>query len=277
MKRFARIDIHTTISEIDKVIPIIREQISFENDIELKTYSNRIMIRNLIVGDSIYQSIIKKSQELGLKHKIFERREYTKKEIASAVLLDAEFYAPYENRDKTDSEELGTLYDYSIACPKCGEGKKQITDLMIDAKGMGKQNIAHHDPDIIVTEYTKNVIENSGLTGCEFRDVFDYKDRPLPQKLYQLVITSILPEMKYDSMRIEYENHCDICTRNAIMRSEIIYDTDKVTTYADFNQSLEFYGIGGGNLKRTIVSARVRDVLIENKIKVFQYEPVKLV
>lgn len=280
MKKIMRIDIQLIRSNYDiEVIKPIFEAIIFnKKSIRYRAFSTFILIDKVVVGDGIYERILEEIHKLSLEHKVYESREYTKKELNNATLLDVFLYSPYEHRDVTDSKELGTLYDeQSMRCKNYGMGEKQLTELIIDTRGMGKHQIANHYPNIIVTEYTKNVIESNELTGCEFRAIIDYKNREITQRLYQLIITNALLEMNSDSMRFEYENYCNVCSRGKVLRSEIIYNKNAVKQHLDFNNSKELIGFGGFCRPRIIVSARVRELFEENSIKVLKYGPVELV
>lgn len=275
MKRRARIDVRiANIPNPEAVIALFKNLVQ-DTPAEIDVWTNFFLIEKTYVGYEPYESIIKKIVELNLKYEIHESVEFTQSEINKASFLELELNYPWEHSDNYDSKEMGTLYDeIEGRCPECGRGGKQLTDLVIDTRRVGKYNIMYHYPDIIVSEYTKKIIEEAKLTGCEFRDVVQYKAKEQTQKLYQLVVTNVLPKMQQDKMKFEKDRYCDSCGRGQVLRTEIIYSEDSLRNSLDFNHSSEFIGIGAYCTPCVIISSKVRKVFKDNNIKVLRYNPV---
>lgn len=278
MKRKARIDVQIdNISNPEAVIATFKKLVH-DTAAEIDVWTNFFLIEKTYVGYEPYESIIKKIVELNLEYKVHESVEFTQSEINKASFLELQLIYPWEHSDNYDSKEMGTLYDESQGrCSQCGRGGNQLTDLAIDTRRVGKYNIMYHYPDIIVSEYTKKIIEENELTGCEFRDVVDFKGREQKQKLYQLVITNVLPDMEHDKMKFEKDRYCDVCRRGIVLRSEIIYNKDSLINTMDFNHSSEFYGSGIFCTPVVIISSKVHKVFKDNKIKVLRYNPVIII
>ncbi|EFM10223.1 hypothetical protein PaecuDRAFT_3182 [Paenibacillus curdlanolyticus YK9] len=231
-----------------------------------------VIIQNLYADTDAYQSLQSFICENKLEYTEYEYREYKKKELNEADYFDVKLHYPWGHVEKSALDH-GTKYDDRNKCPKCGEGKYQITDLIIDTKKMGKRQIAFNYPDIIVTEQTRSVIEENQLTGCKFREVIERKGLERTN-IFQLVPTQVLDPMNLAKMRLVKHQYCDDCYRGAVLRSEIIYPKASLLYAKDFNYSMEYYGFGTYCTRRLIVSSKVRKVFMENKIRLFEYEPI---
>jgi len=111
------------------------------------------------------------------------RRRYAKEEIAAAACFSLTVSAVFEPA----GEECGTKYDESTACPKCGAGATQVSDLRLDLRKVPKgKDIARTIADeIIVSQRLAEKMLDAGLTGFELRPVRHkarYEDDPLDLK-----------------------------------------------------------------------------------------------
>ena len=108
------------------------------------------------------------------------RRQYTREELAAAACFRLTVSAIFEPA----GEECGTIYDESTACPKCGAGAAQVSDLRLDLRKVPKRKdiamtIAN---EIIVSQRLAEWMIDTGLTGFEFRPVRHkarYEDDPI--------------------------------------------------------------------------------------------------
>lgn len=112
-------------------------------------------------------------------------RYYTKDEMASAACFQLSILAVFEPA----GEECGTKYDESTACPKCGTGAVQVSDLYLDMRKIPKnKHIACTIADeVIVSQWLAERMTDANLTGFELRPVRHkafYEDDPI--NLYQL-------------------------------------------------------------------------------------------
>lgn len=113
------------------------------------------------------------------------RRHYTKDEITAAECFQLSVPAVFEPA----GEECGTKYDESTACPKCGAGAAQVSDLYLDMRKIHKNKhitctIAE---EVIVSQFLAERMTDANLTGFELRPVRHkafYDDDPID--LYQL-------------------------------------------------------------------------------------------
>ncbi|HEV2473450.1 MAG TPA: hypothetical protein VGS41_12330 [Chthonomonadales bacterium] len=108
------------------------------------------------------------------------RRTYTRAELASAELFSLSVSRLFE----PSGEECGTIYDESVACPVCGSGAQQISELRLDLRKAPKakhiaETIAN---ETIVSQYLAERLLESGLTGfqlLEVRHKARYEDDPV--------------------------------------------------------------------------------------------------
>ena len=107
-------------------------------------------------------------------------RYYTTDELSAAACFHLMVMAAFEPA----GEECGTKYDESTACPKCGAGATQVSDLRLDLRRVPKgKDIARTIADeIIVSQRLAEKMLDAGLTGFELRRVrykARYEDDPL--------------------------------------------------------------------------------------------------
>ena len=224
-----------------------------------------------------YKTLMEYINKYNLFHTFAEGREYTKEEIKSAKYFTVEIIYPWE-KDGTSADEYGTKYEDTCSCKLCKGSKKQISDLIINKKKMGKYDIATIQPEIIVNEKLYNLILENELSGCEFKLVRDYKGREEPV-FYQLVVNNILPNMN-DGIRTEIveDVYCKKCKRNGVfLRSEVIYNKESMKEACDFNLTSEYFGQNLYCAQTVIASKKVFDLFKKNKIKRVFFEPVNVI
>jgi hypothetical protein len=108
------------------------------------------------------------------------RRRYTKEELAAAACFHLTISAVFE----PPGESCGTKYDESTACPKCGAGAAQVSDLRLDLRKVprGKEIARTIADEWIVSQHLAERMTDAGLTGFELRSVRHkarYEDDPL--------------------------------------------------------------------------------------------------
>lgn len=271
MRRLAQIVVTSEESILKEVISIVCDEAE-----ESKIFSNKAKV---IIYEELesYKCLLKFLSDNNLFYTFAEAREYTKKEMKDAKFFHCVTPYPWE-LDAKNAEDYGTKYSYNNVCSKCGFGKKQISELVINIKKIKKYNIAQIIPEFVVTEYAKQIIVDNNLLGCEFRPVRDYKGRTEPI-LYQMIITNILPPMSNETrFEIWEASHCFSCDTNGrYQRSEFVYDLNSLENALDFNLTHEYIGNTNFMQRQLIISARARSILNENKIKSIVYEPVRIV
>jgi hypothetical protein len=107
-------------------------------------------------------------------------RKYSKAELNAALLLHLKITSVFEPA----GEQCGTEYDESTACPKCGAGAVQVSDLWLDMRKLPKRKeIARTIVyELIVSQHLAERMTDAGLTGYELRPVKHkarYQDDPV--------------------------------------------------------------------------------------------------
>lgn len=126
------------------------------------------------------QRLIKQESGRAFFHGWHIERQYSTRETQEAKLFTLWITAVFEPA----GEECGTKYDESTACPKCGAGATQVSDLRLDMRKIPKNKdiagtIAN---EIIVSQRLAEKMIDAGLTGFELRPVRHkarYEDDPL--------------------------------------------------------------------------------------------------
>lgn len=158
-------------------------------------------------------------------------RHYSAREIQAATLFTLWITAVFEPA----GEECGTEYDESTACPKCGAGAAQVSDLRLDLRKAPKKNdiartIAN---EIIVSHQLAEKLVDTGLTGFDLRPVRHkarYEDDPIDLRLVptgrEIIAKAEAAGFPYSSGRFDVwlnraENRAlfeKACAENAAMR-----------------------------------------------------------
>ncbi|MEL7567917.1 MAG: hypothetical protein AAGU27_23995 [Dehalobacterium sp.] len=263
----------------------IREKIDLLNEIYAKMtpYTDKIDITGSMLTVEMYEDtegygiLVDWLQKRNIEYAFAESREYTKDEIRQAKFFNIAVIYPWE-ADGVTADEYGTQYSSNSACKKCGIGRKQISDLIIEKRKMGKYDIATITPEIIINERLLNLICDNDLTGYEFKPVKDVKGKEKPD-LYQLVINNILPQMSNEIKTVtDKTSFCDECKMHGVfLRSEIVYESDALKNAKDFNLSYEYFGARIYCNRQIIVSNKVYDLFTNNKVKRVAFEPVRIV
>jgi hypothetical protein len=92
------------------------------------------------------------------------KREYSKKELETAKLLQMQIKATFEPA----GEECGTIYNETTACEICGANRTQIGILKLKKGTIPKKDIARTIAgEIVVSERFKKAFEQRNLKGLE--------------------------------------------------------------------------------------------------------------
>jgi len=119
------------------------------------------------------------------------RRSYSKQEILDAAAVMVVVNRVFE----PTGEQCGTIYSEENACPICGAGSQQVTELFLDARSLSSlRNVAIAKTlggEIVVAKPFRELMEANRLKRAEFQVIRDHRD---PQRQisdwYQLRVTS---------------------------------------------------------------------------------------
>ncbi len=198
---------------------------------------------------------------------------YSTQEINAAEYLHMSVSLPLESEGKIPRDYGTKCVD---SCPVCGRGGQLETAVLVDRKFIKNSKIGELSPHYFVSEETRKVIENAGLTGVTFeREVLDYKGREMVKKYYVMNISHILPPLSTTTWLEPGSLHGRSCGhRITYLRSDLQYEKEKLNDAPDFNLTEEY--LNNGESRQLVVSARARKVLLANKVRWVHYEPILL-
>lgn len=142
------------------------------------------MVR-VLKDDPIFEQI----EILSKKHEGFFfgwqiKREYSKKELHTATLLQMKIRTTFEPA----GEDCGTLYDETAACEICGANRKQISPLTLKKGSIPKKDIARTIAgEVVVSERFAEAVKQRRLKGVRLEPVLFGK---VASNYYQLIASS---------------------------------------------------------------------------------------
>jgi|GEM_PF-1515214 len=225
-------------------------------------------------------------------------KKYTPQELFSSPLLE---WGPTNQAIEDDyytlhfyKEELPKgISFYTRDCEVCRAPLEQIRDMWVDTRKMGKRDLSlTYSFEVIFSARLAQRLQEAGFTGFTLRPVWDYR-KPYQgePKLYQLVVTNVLPPMASPPTEFEQEQRCKVCgTESKFLKhthfwgriqyyeeTDIYYAREVLEQAADFNITSERFGVLSASHPLVIISQRVYRWLRENKIKGWEARPVYLV
>ncbi|MDC3985049.1 hypothetical protein [Polyangium jinanense] len=178
------------------------------------------------------------------------RDRFTDAELEEARLLVAWYFFP--NGRIFAGPRMGTTYDMSDACQRCGAGARQTSAMIIEAENLnvleGQRAVATCYEDLLVDETLAGALAQSGATGISFRGVFAAFEKrghfQLPWR--QLCGTHTLPPMSPRSTGVAPYKPCP-CGRSSFHTFEEVpprfaYRASDVANIRDVNMTWEWFG-----------------------------------
>lgn len=208
------------------------------------------------------------------------KREYSKKEIETATLLQMKIKTTFEPA----GEECGTIYDETTACEICGANRKQISSLKLKRSTIPKKDIARTIAgEIVVSKKFKEALKLRNLKGCDLRPVTLTK---VSSDYFQLVATS---EIELSKRTVAGINIFDLSTcslgeiyncpkghtigLNLLSEAYVLKST--LINSMDFVVSKQKIGVKRGLLRPEPIyfcSQAFRKMVDEEKLKGFEFE-----
>ncbi|MFN3929151.1 MAG: hypothetical protein ACK4OK_05905 [Thermoflexus sp.] len=178
-------------------------------------------------------------------------------------------------------------------CSACRAELEQMRDLLVDVRKMGKRDLSMtYTFEVILSARLAQMLQESGLTGFTLRPVWDYR-KPYQgePRLFQLVVTNVLPPMASPPTEFEGEQRCEVCgTESRYIKhthwwgriryyeeTNVYYPKEVLETAADFNRTVERFGDLPVSKPYVIISQRAYRWLREQRVKGWEAEPVYLV
>lgn len=218
-----------------------------------------------------YPEVLAAFKKRGVHTRLFHNVYYTKKEIDSSQYFEACISYPLE-LEGTNSFDYGTKK--IGGCPYCGLGAKTDGDILIDRKYIRKTLIGNVIPDFIVSELVKDIIDGNELSGVMFKQsVRDWKGREMPN-FYAMHMSPLPPLSNSTWLNPNGFPHKTCGHEIVYLQSELRYEEDKLSGAKDFNITEEL--VDNWLIPSLVVSAKVRQVFRNNKIRVF-FRPVTVI
>jgi hypothetical protein len=230
-----------------------------------------------LLGD-LDREFSKKGRAFFTSWQIFRR--YTRNEMEAAELFQLFIRSTFE----PPGELCGTEYDESAACPHCGTGASQLTDLHLDVRRIPKKKdlaitIAG---EMIISARLVEVLHKRGITGAEYRRV-RHKTGAVVEEWRQLVVTSkpvdiVLPtRVGVTPFDLDEQGRHRCPLKHVVGLNRLSELWVKRTGYdgSDWVRTRQLIGDRRGVLRpeeQLLISPRLYRLLLELKVKRFEVE-----
>lgn len=223
---------------------------------------------------------------------LFVVRIYAEPELSAAWLL---VWHPSRYISRCMGEGAGP---HTRNCKACGAPLEQIRDLQVDMRLVGKRDvtIVSNSNEFIISARLARMLQQTDFSGFTLRPVWPcrkaYRGEP---RLFQLVVTNVLPPMASPPMQFEEDSPsgkaCPVCGRRTYSLKythfwgrieyyevpEVYYRKEVLEGAQDFNVAYERFGELRQSQQMIIISRRVYRWLREQGMKGWAAEPVYLV
>ncbi len=249
------------------------------------------------VGSEVFDMLIKIAQESDIVHLGRIEQVHSLEELEDAPLLvwsftnqaiEDDYYTLHFKKGQAKG-----IAPYTRNCEVCRAPLEQVRDMWVDVRKMGRRDISMtYTFEAILSARLAQMLQESGLTGFTLRPVWDYR-KPYQgePRLFQLVVTNVLPPMASPPTEFERERHCEICgTGSRFIKhthwwgriqyyeeTNVYYPNDVLEKTADFNRTAERFGDLPVSAPYVIISQRAYRWLREQNVKGWKAEPVYLV
>jgi hypothetical protein len=205
-------------------------------------------------------------------------REYTKEEIKAANL----FRLKIKNTFEPAGEECGTVYDESSACPQCGSGAVQKTQLSLPERRIprGKDFCQTIAGEILVSRKAKELLTKNETRGVEFMQL---NTDVSVNSWYQLLILSkdakiVAPtQVGIDLFDNDSEGKYR-CEKGDLIGLNILSEVSvnhKTLTNTDLQYTQQFVGVRRGFLRperAILIAQNIREIIGSEKLKGVELE-----
>ncbi|MBN1209448.1 MAG: hypothetical protein JXB05_31645 [Myxococcaceae bacterium] len=207
-------------------------------------------------------------------------RHYTRRELEAAEVLQLLIRTVFE----PEGEACGTKYDDAAACPLCGAGAPQLTELHLDVRRIPrKKDLAVTIAgEVVLSGRLVKALREHGITGAEYRPV-RHKSGAVSDEWRQLVVTStpvdIVPPTKTGAGPFDLDEQGRYrCPRKHVAGLNLISELwVKRAGYdgSDWARTRQLIGTRRGVLRpqeQLLISPRLYRLLRELKAKRFDVE-----
>ena len=254
------------------------------NAIKYSTAGDCISLR--VYDDNLYfNQIVKLFKKISVSPTV--TCEYSKKELSEAKYLSIwlKRYSGYPQPEAIGVKDSYFNYTFDITnfCTNCGSGLVQKDSFYLK-KSFNIEKIrfggVYWEYDtFFITKELQDLFVKEKFTGIEFVLVKNIKTKQIVDNIVQLKINAVFPaKLKYEVEKVIDCKQCGLKRDVIKMDSELftpkeaLKDLDK-----DFYLSQEFHGDGLLCCRSVLISKRVYQFFVDNKIKNICAEPVKFV
>ncbi|MCL2863764.1 MAG: hypothetical protein FWE54_06800 [Methanimicrococcus sp.] len=203
----------------------------------------------------MFSSLLRNDLPPECQPNFMEHKLYLFRPVCNAIDY---FQNPYNLPAITDS--YGILPNPSRHCIRY-----QKNDLEIDLNKKGPELLFTTLGAVIVSSKVLRIFEDNKLTGYETRSVRDKKTKQQSVNYYQIVPTSEMPKMSYQTKIKERPAHL-LEYGYYISDGVVRYDVSAIAGASDFNKTAEYIGSSSGmpyfSQKFLIVSHKTMEILI---------------
>ena len=212
---------------------------------------------------------------------------FTKEELSSAQRLTVRscWHNDYP-QPVADNEYRIVTYNCEKYCPVCGSGLIQQHPFRLKkATNWGRRNFFMLNwvfDELFIDDTAKNLLQNSGLSGFSFMEVYNKKETAVIEGTYQMIIPTILPEGLVPILPAIDDiypcEHCGTDKYHPCGRGMKIFKKEIFDNAPDIVKTSEVFGWGCGAVRLIIISQKMYQFLIKNHLdRSLCFEPVELV
>ncbi len=231
----------------------------------------------------IINEYVQKNKLVCLSESFFSSEEL---ENAKWLTVRSKWHNGYPQPENNNNYRKGITYSDEKRCKNCGTGLKQIDSfrLMKQPKWGSRCFFMLNwiSDELFVSNSTRNILENSDITGLDYREVKNKKGDTVLDDVWQLDIPYIL--QKGIIPKEPTINNIEVCTECGIPKYHptgigmLTYQKAVFEGAPDFVKTFEAFGWGSAAPQKIIVSQKVYRFLTNNKMdRGLVFEPIELV
>jgi hypothetical protein len=280
----ARFVFHLPLNDAKKLFSVINQKLVESNP------PDTMRVIEVYKDTPKYGIIVRELEKLGVSCTPDEDEVYTKQELLDSPILrivpnaHRGGYPQPEGGEKEENYQ-GHSYDLDTGCKYCTHGRLQNRPLRLKSSvKMGNNDISGiwWMRELVVTKKLRNLIEDAGLTGCEFWPVIKHGKNVPFEDVFQLKIVGTLPAMSAKT-NIIYEREwifegrkmrsCPYGCGERYLQGSIYYCARDLASIPDFALTPEWFGTNNAYWRWPFLSQKAYRLFVDNKIKGVRFYP----